>query len=144
MQPSPLLGMFDCFERDRYHLGKEMSGFSQQDEHVWDPNLYMSPARFAARMEVLTRSGCNVLRLDEAIELANSTQFGLGANIYTRDLRNILRCMREIKSGTVWFNDPLTDNDAGPFGGMKMSGNARELGPEGLAPYLRLKTIYLR
>ena len=40
-----------------------------------------------------------VKSLDEAIELANGTQFGLGANIYTRDLRNILRCMREIKAG---------------------------------------------
>ena len=52
--------------------------------------------------------------LDEAIELANSTRFGLGGNVYTRDLETILRCMREIKAGTVWFNDPLTDNDAGP------------------------------
>ena len=72
-----------------------------------------------------------VKSLDEAIELANGTQFGLGANIYTRDLRNILRCMREIKAGTVWFNDPLTDNDAGPFGGFKQSGLGRELGREG-------------
>ena len=69
-----------------------------------------------------------VASLDEAIELANSTRFGLGANIYTRDLATVVRCMREIKAGTVWFNDPLTDNDAGPFGGMKQSGLGRELG----------------
>ena len=50
--------------------------------------------------------------LDEAIELANSTLHGLGANIYTQDFKTILRCMREVKAGTVWFNDPLTDNDA--------------------------------
>jgi peptidoglycan/xylan/chitin deacetylase (PgdA/CDA1 family) len=43
-------------------------GISQKDEHLWDPQLYMSPECFAARMEVLKRSGCNVLRLDEAIE----------------------------------------------------------------------------
>ena len=55
-----------------------------------------------------------VRSLDEAIELANSTRFGLGANVYTEDLKTMLRCMREIKAGTVWFNDPLTDNDAGP------------------------------
>ena len=71
-----------------------------------------------------------VSSLDEAIDLANSTRFGLGANIYTQDLKTVLRCMREIKSGTVWFNDPLTDNDAGPFGGFKQSGLGRELGRE--------------
>ena len=60
--------------------------------------------------------------LDEAIRLANGTRFGLGANVYTRDLETAVRCMREIKAGTVWINDPLTDNDAGPFGGMKQSG----------------------
>ena len=62
--------------------------------------------------------------LDEAIRLANSTRFGLGANVYTRDLETAVRCMREIRAGTVWINDPLTDNDAGPFGGMKQSASA--------------------
>ncbi len=47
-----------------------------------------------------------VKSLDEAIELANSTPYGLGANIYTVDFKTILRCMREVKAGTVWFNDP--------------------------------------
>jgi len=84
-----------------------------------------------------------VKSLDEAIELANGTQFGLGANIYTRDLRNILRCMREIKSGTVWFNDPLTDNDAGPFGGFKQSGLGRELGREGLEAFQETKHVHI-
>jgi acyl-CoA reductase-like NAD-dependent aldehyde dehydrogenase len=81
--------------------------------------------------------------LDEAIELANGTQFGLGANIYTRDLRNILRCMREIKAGTMWFNDPLTDNDAGPFGGFKQSGLGRELGREGLEAFQETKHVHI-
>ncbi len=84
-----------------------------------------------------------VRSLDEAIELANGTQFGLGANIYTRDLKNILRCMREIKAGTVWFNDPLTDNDAGPFGGFKQSGLGRELGREGLEAFQETKHVHI-
>ncbi|MFL6039617.1 MAG: aldehyde dehydrogenase family protein [Gaiellaceae bacterium] len=81
--------------------------------------------------------------LDEAIELANSTRFGLGANVYTRDLANVLRCMREIKAGTVWFNDPLTDNDAAPFGGMKQSGLGRELGQEGLEAFQETKHVHI-
>jgi acyl-CoA reductase-like NAD-dependent aldehyde dehydrogenase len=84
-----------------------------------------------------------VSSLDEAIELANSTRFGLGANIYTQDFKTILRCMREIKAGTVWFNDPLTDNDAGPFGGFKQSGLGRELGREGLEAFQETKHVHI-
>ena len=80
---------------------------------------------------------------DEAIEHANSTRFGLGCNVYTRDLQTIFRCMREIKAGTVWFNDPLTDNDAGPFGGFKQSGFGRELGQEGLEAFHETKHVHL-
>ncbi|HYP48413.1 MAG TPA: aldehyde dehydrogenase family protein [Thermoleophilaceae bacterium] len=81
--------------------------------------------------------------LDEAIELANGTRFGLGANVYTRDLETAVRCMREIRAGTVWINDPLTDNDAGPFGGMKQSGFGRELGQEGLEAFQETKHVHL-
>ena len=72
-----------------------------------------------------------VRSLDEAIALANGTRFGLGANIYTRDLKRSSAACARSRPGTVWFNDPLTDNDAGPFGGFKQSGLGRELGPGG-------------
>src|SRR3954471_13966788 len=81
--------------------------------------------------------------LDEAIELANGTRFGLGANVYTRDLETAVRCVREIKAGTVWVNDPLTDNDAGPFGGFKQSGLGRELGQEGLEAFQETKHAHI-
>jgi betaine-aldehyde dehydrogenase len=84
-----------------------------------------------------------VSSLDEAIDLANSTPYGLGANVYTEDFKTILRCMREIKAGTVWFNDPLTDNDAGPFGGFKQSGLGRELGREGLEAFQETKHVHI-
>jgi acyl-CoA reductase-like NAD-dependent aldehyde dehydrogenase len=81
--------------------------------------------------------------LDEAIALANSTQYGLGANVYTRDLETAVRCARELRAGTVWINDPLTDNDAGPFGGMKRSGEGRELGREGLEAFQETKHVHI-
>jgi len=84
-----------------------------------------------------------VSSLDEAIELANGTRFGLGANVYTRDLATAVRCMREIRAGTVWINDPLTDNDAGPFGGFKQSGLGRELGQEGLEAFQETKHVHM-
>lgn len=81
--------------------------------------------------------------LDEAIALANGTPYGLGANVYTRDLETMVRCARELRAGTVWFNDPLTDNDAGPFGGFKRSGLGRELGAEGLHAFQEPKHVHI-
>jgi acyl-CoA reductase-like NAD-dependent aldehyde dehydrogenase len=51
--------------------------------------------------------------------------------------------MREIKAGTVWFNDPLTDYDAGPFGGFKQSGLGRELGREGLEAFQETEHVHI-
>lgn len=81
--------------------------------------------------------------LDEAIERANSVPYGLGANVYTRDFEKMLKCMRGIRAGTVWINDPLTDNDAAPFGGRKGSGIGRELGREGLEAFQESKHVHI-
>jgi betaine-aldehyde dehydrogenase len=51
--------------------------------------------------------------------------------------------MRELRAGTVWINDPLTDNDAGPFGGFKLSGMGRELGAEGLDAFRETKHCHV-
>ena len=79
---------------------------------------------------------------DEAIQLANDSPFGLGANLYTQDARKVKQFYEEVQAGTLWVNDPLTDNDAGPFGGMKMSGLGRELGEEGLDEFRETKHLH--
>lgn len=81
--------------------------------------------------------------LDHAIEQANSTSYGLGCSVFTRDIRNIVRCIRELRTGMIWFNDPLTENDASPFGGVKQSGLGRELGEEGLAAFQETKRVHI-
>jgi acyl-CoA reductase-like NAD-dependent aldehyde dehydrogenase len=80
---------------------------------------------------------------DEAIARAAASEYGLGANIYTANLTYALRAMEEIKAGTFWINDPLTDNDAAPFGGMRKSGMGRELGEEGLDAFRETKHVHL-
>jgi betaine-aldehyde dehydrogenase len=80
---------------------------------------------------------------DKAIGLANDSAYGLGANIYTRSLEYAMRAMENIKAGTFWVNDPLTDNDAGPFGGMRSSGVGRELGEEGLDAFREPKHVHI-
>jgi betaine-aldehyde dehydrogenase len=80
---------------------------------------------------------------DEAIELAARSEYGLGANIFTQNLTWAMKAMSEIKAGTFWINDPLTDNDAAPFGGMRKSGLGRELGEEGLDAFRETKHVHL-
>jgi betaine-aldehyde dehydrogenase len=82
---------------------------------------------------------CRVSSFDEAIELANRSRYGLGANIFTTELNETVRAVRELVAGMVWVNAPLLDNDAGPFGGRKMSGIGRQLGAEGLDMFRHTK-----
>ncbi len=79
---------------------------------------------------------------NEAIDLVNDSEYGLGACLRTNDARLAKRFFEEVRAGTIWINDPLTDNYGGPFGGMKMSGNARELGEEGLESFLETKHVH--
>lgn len=86
---------------------------------------------------------CRVRSLDEAIELANRSRYGLGANVYTGSLSETMRAVNEIESGMVWVNAPLLDNAAGPFGGRKMSGTGRQLGSEGLDQFRHTKFVMI-
>jgi delta 1-pyrroline-5-carboxylate dehydrogenase len=81
--------------------------------------------------------------IDEAIELANDSKYGLGANIYTNNMEWAMKAMERISAGTFWINDPLADNDAAPFGGMRQSGHSRELGEEGLDEFRETKHVHL-
>lgn len=79
---------------------------------------------------------------EEAIRLANDSIYGLGACLYTSDAKKVRRFYEDVKAGTIWINDPLTDNYAGPFGGMKCTGGGRELGEEGLDEFRETKHVH--
>jgi len=79
---------------------------------------------------------------EEAIDLVNDCQYGLGAVLLSEDPKKIKMYFEDVKAGTIWINDPLTDNYAGPFGGMKYSGGARELGIEGLDEFRETKHVH--
>ncbi len=72
---------------------------------------------------------------DEAFALAADTPYGLGASLYTSNPGRVRRAYESLRVGTVWVNDPVVDNLAAPFGGMGASGNARELGIEGMEAF---------
>lgn len=86
---------------------------------------------------------CRVRSFDEALELANKSRFGLGSNLYTLDMDEAFRAVSEIQAGILWINAPLLDNDALPFGGRKLSGSGRQLGPEGLQQFQNTKFVMI-
>ena len=79
---------------------------------------------------------------DDAVALANDSEFGLGGTVWTADAERGLAVARRVRTGTIGVNGYTLDF-ASPFGGYKASGLGRELGPEGLQGYLQLKSVYL-
>jgi succinate-semialdehyde dehydrogenase/glutarate-semialdehyde dehydrogenase len=78
---------------------------------------------------------------EEAVRLANDTEFGLVAYVYTGDLARGLRVSEAIEAGMVGLNRGLVSDPAAPFGGVKQSGVGREGGHEGMLDYLESKYI---
>ncbi|KAJ5357870.1 hypothetical protein N7541_005028 [Penicillium brevicompactum] len=78
---------------------------------------------------------------DDAIEIANSTVYGLAAGIHATNVNTILRVSREIKAGTIWVNNYGYLSHQAPFGGYKLSGIGRELGSYALETYTEIKTV---
>ena len=77
----------------------------------------------------------------EAITLANSTEYGLVAYLYTGDLARGLRVSESLEYGMIGLNRGLVSDPAAPFGGVKQSGIGREGGHEGILDYLESKYI---
>jgi acyl-CoA reductase-like NAD-dependent aldehyde dehydrogenase len=78
---------------------------------------------------------------DDAIRLANESDYGLGGSVWTTDPARARHVIRRVRTGTMGINGYLPD-PAGPWGGVKSSGLGRELGPGAIAAYQNLKTVY--
>ncbi|HKV42021.1 MAG TPA: aldehyde dehydrogenase family protein [Blastocatellia bacterium] len=82
-----------------------------------------------------------VKTLDEAIEKANNSIFGLGSSIWTNDLKRAMKAAERINAGYTWINSPQTIYDELPFGGLKQSGIGKEHGTEALEYYTETKSV---
>lgn len=79
----------------------------------------------------------------EAIAIANGTEYGLAASVWSRDNDEALAVAAKIRAGSVWINDSHQINCQVPFGGYKQSGVGRELGPDALDAFVETKAVHL-
>jgi len=86
---------------------------------------------------------CTYSTLQEALKMANSSRYGLGASVWTQNLSVVRMVFREVKAGIVWVNRHLTVPPEIPFGGVKESGMGRENGIQALLHYTRTKSLFL-
>ncbi|TRC89600.1 aldehyde dehydrogenase family protein [Mesorhizobium sp. WSM4303] len=82
--------------------------------------------------------------LDEAVERANNTPYGLAAGVFTQNVATAHQLSRKIRAGSVWVNTYHAIDPAVPFGGYKMSGYGREGGAEHLGEYLNTKGVFIK
>lgn len=80
---------------------------------------------------------------EEAVARANSTTYGLGAAVFTKDLEKAHRVAGDIEAGMVWVNSSQDCDPRIPFGGVKQSGIGRELGEAGLEAYTQIKAVHI-
>ncbi|WP_371766594.1 NAD-dependent succinate-semialdehyde dehydrogenase [Massilia sp.] len=100
----------------------------------------------AAAIEETFGPAAAILRVgdaDEAIALANATEFGLAAALWTGDLGRARRLVRQIEAGAVFVNGQVVSDARLPFGGIKQSGYGRELGAAGAREFTNTKTVWI-
>ena len=81
---------------------------------------------------------------DEAIELANDTEYGLGASIWTADMERAKKLIPRMQAGSLFINGMVKSDPRMPFGGIKNSGYGRELSREGMLEFTNIKTVWIK
>ncbi|XRQ10539.1 aldehyde dehydrogenase family protein [Actinomadura welshii] len=117
------------------------------DGHYVRPSVFdqVKPGMRIAREEIFgpVLAVLEFADVDEAVRLANDTDYGLAAAVWTSDLSTAHRVSRALRAGTVWVNCYEEGDMSVPFGGVKQSGNGRDKSLHALDKYLDLKTTWI-
>jgi len=148
MQLSNTINKVDLAKKEGARV---LTGGKQSDQ--FEKGYFYEPTVFdqvTPNMEIIMEEAFSpvipvqrVKSLDEAITMSNSTRYGLGCSIFTRDIERALTAADNIQAGTFCINSPLMENMAAPFGGMKQSGIGREHGLEALEEFREAKHIFI-
>ena len=148
MQLSNTINKVDLAKKEGARV---LTGGKQSDQ--FEKGYFYEPTVFdqvTPKMEIIMEEAFSpvipvqrVKSLDEAITMSNSTRYGLGCSIFTRDIERALTAADNIQAGTFCINSPLMENMAAPFGGMKQSGIGREHGIEALEEFREAKHIFI-
>ncbi|MDI6858382.1 MAG: aldehyde dehydrogenase family protein [Dehalococcoidia bacterium] len=129
--------------------GARLGGEPYDRGHFFEPTVF-DEARSGMRIaqEEIFGPVLSVITFedaDEALRIANETMYGLAAAIWSKDIDKVMRLVRGIKAGSVWVNSYHGSRIPHmPFGGYKQSGIGRELGREGLEPFLETKSVQIK
>jgi acyl-CoA reductase-like NAD-dependent aldehyde dehydrogenase len=121
------------YEKKGYYIAPTVFLDPEPDEKIWTEEIF-GPVLCVKTFETE----------EEAIKLANDTQYGLSSAIFTTNIARALRIASSVRTGTVNVNCNLMVGNQAPMGGFGLSGVGRELGEYGLAQYTETKTIWVR
>ncbi|CAB4700523.1 unannotated protein [freshwater metagenome] len=162
LDPTTTMGpLVSAVQRDRVQgyvdIGRTEARLAFEGQRPTDPALsggyFVPPTIFEATSNQLRIAREEIFgpvmtvipftTIDQVIALANDTEYGLAAALWTRDISRALRTAKAIRAGVVWINDSQPAPSETMWGGYKQSGIGRELGPYALDAYLESKHIYI-